>query len=153
MVSCAAVEFTLDLVAAPDDVDELGHVSNLVYLRWVLDAAKAHSRSLGWDFAAYRRIGAVWVVRRHEIEYSRPAYAGDAIRAVTWVATMQRASSLRRTRIVRAGDGLELARASTMWAFVDAAAGRLIRIPDDVRAAYPLPAAADEPQREQRDDD
>ena len=69
----------LTITAAADDIDELGHVSNLVYLRWVLDAALAHSAAAGWDHAAYRRLGAVFVVRRHEIDYLAPVVAGDEV--------------------------------------------------------------------------
>ena len=43
----------MPIVAEAADIDELGHVSNLVYVRWVLDVAMGHSRSLGWDHAQY----------------------------------------------------------------------------------------------------
>jgi acyl-CoA thioester hydrolase len=58
-----------ELVAQPEDIDELGHVSNITYVRWIQLAATEHSAALGWDTAAYRRLGAVFVVKRHEIEY------------------------------------------------------------------------------------
>jgi acyl-CoA thioester hydrolase len=128
--------FRLKLTAAPDDVDGLGHVSNLVYLRWVQDAAQAHSEAVGWDMPAYRKLGAVFVVRRHEIEYLAPAFAGDAIEAATWVDEWNPASSLRRTRLTRASDGAELARAATQWVMVSLTSGRPRRIPDEVRRAF-----------------
>ena len=65
----------------PEDIDELGHAGNLVYLRWVLEAARAHSTAVGLDQAAYLARREVWVVRSHHIEYLRPARAG-ARRAV-----------------------------------------------------------------------
>ena len=34
--------FSLTLTARPEDIDELGHVNNTVYLRWVQDVAMAH---------------------------------------------------------------------------------------------------------------
>jgi acyl-CoA thioester hydrolase len=134
--------YSLAVTAAGDDIDGLGHVHNLVYLRWALDAALAHSRSLGWDMAAYQKIGGVFVVRKHEIEYLRPAFAGETIHVVTWVETMAAASSLRRTRIVRPDDGAELARVATMWAFMDLANGRPRRIPDEIKTSFPLVPAA-----------
>lgn len=127
-------EFRLEVVASPDDVDELGHVSNLVYLRWVLDAARAHSRAVGWDFDAYRRLGAVWVVRHHEIDYLQPAFGGDRLQIVTWVESWAAASSVRRTRIER--DGRELAHAATQWVFVALDGGRPRRIPAEMRNAF-----------------
>ena len=66
-------------IVKPEEIDELGHVGNLRYLQWAVDAAVAHSSAQGWDADAYLRLGAVWVVRSHQIEYLRPAYAGEPI--------------------------------------------------------------------------
>jgi acyl-CoA thioester hydrolase len=124
----------LELSAAADDIDELGHVNNLVYVRWVLEAATDHSRARGWDFDAYRAAGGVFVVRRQEIDYLRPVFAGDPIRVVTWVESMGRVSSLRRTEITSRDE--PIARAATTWAFVSVATGRPTRIPEALRAAF-----------------
>jgi acyl-CoA thioester hydrolase len=124
----------------PDDIDELGHASNLVYVRWVLDAALAHSTAAGLDRDAYLARGEVWVVRAHELKYLRPAFAGDRLAVDTRVVSMAAASSIRRTRISRISDGAHLCEASTDWVFVDVARGRPRRIPDDVRARFPLEA-------------
>ena len=123
---------------APGDIDELGHASNLVYLRWLQEAALAHSTSLGLDQAAYLQMGQVWVVRRHEIVYLRPAFEGDELRVETRVTTMGAASSERRTRILKIADGSALAEAVTDWAFVDIARGRPVRIPEQIRSRFPL---------------
>ncbi len=125
--------FTMELAVADDDIDELGHVGNLVYVRWVLDAAMAHSVALGWDLAAYRRAGGVFVVRRQEVDYLRPAFRGERVRIETWVEALSHVTSLRRTRIVRGED--VLARASTTWVFVRLD-GRPVRIPAAVAAAF-----------------
>ena len=34
-----------------EDIDELGHVNNVVYLRWVQEVASAH-----WNFAANEQL-------------------------------------------------------------------------------------------------
>ena len=121
-----------------EDVDELGHASNLVYLRWVLEAALAHSTSVGLDQAAYLARREAWVVRSHEIHYLRPALPGEQLQIETRVASMAAANSLRRTRILRASDGVELCRAATDWAFVDLDRGRPRRIPQDIRSRFPI---------------
>src|SRR5215813_8480790 len=125
--------FALDLEVSGGDIDDLGHVGNIVYVRWGLDAAAAHSAAVGWDLPAYRRAGGVFVVRRQEVDYLRPAFLGDRVRVETWVEALSRVTSLRRTRIVRGDE--ELARAATTWAFVSLE-GRPIRIPDAVAAAF-----------------
>lgn len=134
--------FELEITAAPADIDDLGHVNNLVYLRWVQDVAIAHSRALGWDGPDYQRLGASWVVRRHEIDYVVPVLVGERIVLATWVESIRGASSVRRTRMTRASDGAVVCRASTTWAFVDLARGKLAKIPDELRAAFPIEAVA-----------
>ena len=118
------------------DVDELGHASNLAYLRWVLEAALAHSSSVGLDQAAYLARREVWVVRSHQIHYLRPALPGEHLEIETRVTSMAAASSVRRTRILRISDGALLCRAATDWAFVDLVRGKPKRIPEDIRSRF-----------------
>ena len=126
--------FVLPITAAASDIDELGHVSNQVYLRWILEVAMAHSRSLGWDHAQYLTLGASFVVRRHEIDYIAPVVAGQRISAETWVDDWRQASCLRKTELLR--DGKPVARAQTTWAFITLASGRPTRIPDEIRGLF-----------------
>jgi acyl-CoA thioester hydrolase len=128
--------FVHEVEVVEADIDNLGHASNLVYLRWVQEAALAHSTALGFSEQAYLTRGEVWVVRRHEIEYLRAAVAGDRLRIETRVATIKAANSVRKTDIFR-GPEL-LCRASTDWVYFDLARGRPLRIPSDLRAAFPL---------------
>lgn len=91
--SPASPEFHQQIVAPKSDVDELGHVSNIAYVRWIQEVAKAHSAAVGLDHAAYIGLGAVFVVRRHEIEYLAPAYGGDDVRLITWIEKWTAATS------------------------------------------------------------
>jgi acyl-CoA thioester hydrolase len=130
------VPFSIEVTVQPPDIDYLGHASNLVYLRWVQDVAIAHSMALGLGADDYLKLGKAWVVRKHELEYLRPAKVGDVLTLETRVASMSVASSVRKTRILRGG--LELCRAATDWVFVDLARERPTRIPPDVMARFPL---------------
>lgn len=130
------------VTAGPGDIDDLEHVSNLVYVRWVQEVAQAHSTAVGWDHPEYRALGAVFVVRRHEIDYVAPVLLGEEVELVTWIAWWKGVSSERRTEVRRLRDGAVVARAVTRWAFIDFATGRPRRIPDEIRAAFG-PAAAD----------
>ncbi|MBX3156307.1 MAG: acyl-CoA thioesterase [Deltaproteobacteria bacterium] len=126
--------FAIEITAAPGDIDELGHVSNLVYLRWVLEVATEHSRARGWDHAAYRALGSVFVVRRHEIDYVAQVRAGDRLVVETWVASWKLASCVRSTEL-RRGEQV-VARAATTWAMMSIASGRPVKIPDELRAHF-----------------
>jgi acyl-CoA thioester hydrolase len=87
----------------------------------------------------YREHGWSWVVRTHHVDYRRPAFAGDEVIVRTWVATMQKFSSLRRFEIYRrSGAGELLARAETNWAFVNVTTGKLLAIPEPVSASFLL---------------
>lgn len=126
--------FVLPITAVASDIDELGHVSNQVYLRWILDVAMAHSRSLGWDHAQYLARGAAFVVRRHEIDYMAPVVVDQIISAETWIEDWRQASCSRRTLLLR--DGKPVARATTTWAFITLASGRPTRVPEDIRELF-----------------
>lgn len=126
-------EHTIEVVADAADIDENLHVSNLVYLRWVIDAAVSHSNAVGWDHARYVREGAMFVVRRHEIDYLASAALGDRISVTTHIESWSAATSIRHTRVER--DGKVLARAVTTWAFLSLD-GRPRRIPAHVHEAF-----------------
>jgi acyl-CoA thioester hydrolase len=128
----------IPVVVAAADIDDLGHASNIVYLRWVQDAAIAHSTAVGLGPAEYQQRGQVFVVRRHTLDYLRPSYAGDALTLETRVVTMRSASSERETLILDDKSGERVATARTLWAYVDAATGRPLRIPADLRARFVL---------------
>lgn len=121
-------------IVPSDDIDVLGHASNVAYVRWVQDAAVAHSESVGLGIEAYLAFGAVFVVRRHELDYLRSAMSGDAIVLETWIEAWSAATSTRRTRVLRGEE--ELAHAVTTWAFIDRTTGRPARVPDAVKAAF-----------------
>jgi acyl-CoA thioester hydrolase len=124
-----------------DELDAvINHVNNLVYLKWMQSAAVAHSAAQGWPADRYRELGAGWVVRTHNIEYLKPAFAGDEIIVRTWVADLKKVTSLRRFQIVRTTPEQEtvLAVAATDWAFVHFATQQLKRIPAEVAEAFEI---------------
>ncbi len=131
----------------PDEIDRLGHVSNLHYLRWTQDAALAHSAEQGWPASRYHEIGEGFVVRSHRIEYLRPAMPNDEIIVRTWVAGFRRVTSLRRFEIVRAADEKLLATAQTDWAYVSFRTGYPKRIPAEVFSAFEVVARETAPSQ------
>jgi len=128
--------YAVELVVHDDDIDALGHASNIVFVRWIQEVALAHSSAVGLDLEAYQRLGAVFVVVRHEIDYLRPALRGDVLEARTWITDVMAAKCLRRTELVRKADGMRLARGVTTWGFVAFDNGRPKRIPPGVRDAF-----------------
>ena len=125
--------FEIVITVESSDIDRLGHVNNVVYLRWVQDVAVAH-----WRAAATReQQGEIfWVVVRHEIDYKRPAHLGDEIIACTWVGEAGERDFERFTDIMRARDRKLLAHARTLWCPISARTGRVVAVGPDVRERF-----------------
>lgn len=137
--------YTLPIQVTARDIDTNGHVNNIVYVQWMQDAAIAHSDSVGCTLAT-AAAGCAWVARSHQIEYLRPAFAGDRVLVQTWLIDATRKStSPRRYRMVRESDGALLAKGETLWVFVDAQTGRPRTIPPEVIGGFALVAPGEEP--------
>ena len=136
VVDAGAFELAIDI--EPADIDELGHVNNVVYVRWVQQAAVAH-----WMAAAPEadRDTLRWIVLRHEIDYKQPARPGDAIVARTWVGTATRVRFERHTEVLRASDRTVLAKALTLWCPIDPQTGRPVAVSAEVRQCFSRPVA------------
>ena len=124
------------------DIDVLGHVNNVVYVRWVQDAAVAHWTALA---TTAEQAEVLWVVVRHEIDYRHPALRDDAITARTWVGAATRHTFERHTEIVRARDGRLLARALTLWCPISPQTGRPFQVSAGLRERFSVAAAPSAP--------
>ncbi len=124
------------------EIDALKHANNLAYLAWMQAAALAHSAAQGWPAERYHQQGAGWVVRSHQIEYLRPAFAGDELIVSTWVAGFRKVTSLRRYKIVRTSDERILSTGATDWAYVNFTTGLPTRVPPEIIAAFQIVADA-----------
>ena len=126
------------LMVTNDVIDVNGHVNNLAYLQWMQDAAIEHSTRQGWPLERYQRDRTGWVVRSHFIEYLLPAFAGERLSLLTWVTGFRRHSSPRRSCFWRPSDRQVVARAETIWVFVDTARGRPAAVPPELRSAFEI---------------
>jgi acyl-CoA thioester hydrolase len=115
------------------DIDMMGHVNNVVFLRWVQDAAASH-----WfaSAAPADQETLLWVVLRHEIDYKHPAMLEDEIIAQTWVGNASRRAFERHTELLRAADRRLLARARTLWCPIDRSTGRPTDVSEGVREQF-----------------
>ena len=91
----AALGFAMRFTAAAGDIDELGHVNNAVWVRWIQAVAVSHWQSV----AVPEHVDAyVWVVTRHEIDYRGNVAEGESVTAETWVGTPKGARFDRHVR-------------------------------------------------------
>jgi acyl-CoA thioester hydrolase len=125
--------FEHTFMVSPDDIDQLGHVNNVVYLRYAQDAAVAHwHATVGREY----RERLVWVVRRHEIDYLKPALEREELVARTWVGEASGATMDRFIEIRRARDGELIASVRSVWVALDARTLRPRRVTADLRALF-----------------
>jgi acyl-CoA thioester hydrolase len=137
------MSFAMDFTATPADIDELGHVNNAVWVRWIQDVATAHWAAVA---PAEHQAAYVWVVTRHEIDYRGNVAAGETVTAETWVPEGPRGARFDRHVRFTGGDGRVKVEAVTTWALLDRASGRLLRVRPEIAAPFMVdssrPAAA-----------
>lgn len=125
--------YSVTLTARPEDIDELGHVNNTVWVRWVQDVATAHWRAA----AAPEHVDAyVWVVTRHEIDYRGNVGEGALVRAVTTIPDAPKGARFDRRVDFFDEAGRLLVAVRSTWAMLDRASGRLVRIRPEIAAPF-----------------
>jgi len=125
--------YSATITAGPGDIDELGHVNNAVWVKWIQDVAVAHWHAVA---APEHAQAYIWVVTRHEIDYRGNVVEGEAVTALTCVPAPPRGARFDRYMKFTGADGKVRVEAKTTWAILDRASGRLIRVPTDVAAPF-----------------
>ena len=127
------MSFSKSWTAQPGDIDELGHVNNAVWVRWVQELAVAHWESVA---PAEHRDAHVWVVIRHEIDYRGNLGLGGSAIGETWVPEAPRGARFNRHFRFRDAAGKVLVEGITTWALLDRATGRLLRVRPEIAAPF-----------------
>lgn len=126
------------------DIDAIGHVNNAVWVRFIVDLAEAAAKVRGFDAEATQRLGGLWIVRRHEIDYRASAHVGTRVIEETWISRLRGARSLRHARFSTESGGQVFVESLTQWAFVDPQTLRPRRIPVELLAGFePSPGPVD----------
>lgn len=125
--------FSITITAGPADIDELGHVNNAVWVRWIQDVAVAHWYAVA---PAEHHEAYIWVVTRHEIDYRGNVLEGETVTGETWVPDPPRGARFDRHVRFTGSDGKVKVEAVSTWALIDRATGRLLRVRDDIAAPF-----------------
>lgn len=130
--------YTLTFTAGPEHIDQLGHVNNAVWVQWMEVIATAHwlNDARPEDVAAF-----AWVVARHEIDYHGNIQQGESVEAHTFISEVPTGARFVRNIHFRNSAGKKVVTAKTTWAMINAATGRLMRIPPEVAAPF-LPSSS-----------
>jgi acyl-CoA thioester hydrolase len=125
--------FTRIFTAAPEHIDELGHVNNAVWVQWIQTMATDHWQAVALPEHVDRYF---WVVTRHEIDYRGNVSVGEDVTAETWVDGTPRGARFDRCVRFTGADGRVKVEAKTTWAIIDRASDRLVRVPPEVAAPF-----------------
>lgn len=129
--------YVLPLTAEQEQLDGLGHVNNVSYLRWLEEAAWAHSIALGIGLEEFQNLDRAMVARRHELDYLLPCQLGDELLVGTWIISNDRKLSMERSyQIIRAADRKTVFTGRTHWVCVALSSGKPRRMPAEFIAAY-----------------
>lgn len=118
--------FTLKFDPTQADIDDNGHVNNVVYLRWAQDLGVAHWQSLA---SAEAQSTWAWVALRHEIDYRRALLPGETGFGRTWVSDATEGPRFERFIRIDAADGAMCAQVKTTWVLIEQASGKPKRVP------------------------
>ncbi|MEO8893381.1 MAG: thioesterase family protein [Coleofasciculaceae cyanobacterium] len=129
-------QFKIHLRVRYHEMDALGHVNNAVYQHYLEQAAVEHSEHLGFNQKQCEELGGVFVMRKIEINYLRPAAAGDTLEVTTWLQTMRGPRAVRCYEIRQQGDEQILVTAEALWVWVDIKTMRPKAIPHPLIEAF-----------------
>ncbi len=121
------VSFQYSFKVKREDIDELNHVNNIVYLQWVQEVSYLH-----WEALASSSIKetCVWMTLRHEIDYKNQAFLDDMITVYTWI---DESYGVKSTRIVHIySEDTLLTTSKTTFCLLDATTLKPKRISDDI---------------------
>ncbi len=92
------IQYIEEIKVSAGDLDELHHVNNVVYLKWVQLVAENHWRSAVSQTLQNQYI---WVVLSHFIQYHKSAVLDDHLTLLTNVRDFVGVRSIRYVKIKR----------------------------------------------------
>jgi acyl-CoA thioester hydrolase len=122
--------------------NEVNHVNNIEYLKWIDKAAQLHCDACGWTRDSLLASNLMWFVGRHEIDYRAETTSEDDLLLSTWVDDVRRVKSWRTTQIHSLGKTQKLiCQCKTLWVLVDLQTRRPVPVPKAMAIALqPLTA-------------
>ncbi len=129
--------FVISVAAHAADIDSYKHVNNSVYVRWLDECAREHSKAVGIDAEDAGELGYGMAVRDSQITYYASAYQGEKILIGNWLTECDgRLRATRQFQIVRQADGVTLTRAELNYICIKIDSGRPCKMPELFREKY-----------------
>ncbi len=127
--------FQLDITVQANHLDEINHVNNVVYLRWVQDVSEAHWRSVATPEMLENYF---WVAIRHELDYKNQSYLDENLVLKTHLIEYGGVRSKRVVKIYKKDTNQLVMQSLTTWILMATATKKPIRIPNNMMELFPL---------------
>jgi acyl-CoA thioester hydrolase len=133
-VTQPAVRSAVEVEVRYAETDQMGVVHHANYLVWFELARTRLCSASGCHYAQIEALGYHLMVTGAEVRYRRGARYGDRVRIAAWIDRLG-SRGLRFGYEVRRADEL-LATGATQHVWVEAASGRLCRMPEPLREPF-----------------
>ena len=131
------------------EVDNTGNLTFHALLDYFQDCSIFHSEDYGVGIAYLKEKQLAWVLISWQVEIARYPRIGECVRISTWPYDFKGFYGWRNfTMTDEAGN--RLAWASSLWALLDTAAGRPVKLPQEMAEAYVLSPALPMEQGERK---
>jgi len=122
-----------EITVSKNDLDDLNHVNNVIYIHWVQEIAKEHWKSLVSNEMIKNYY---WVLLEHQIKYLNPALLNDKIMIKTYIEKTEGIRSNRIVEIYNRNNDKLLVKSKTIWCLINAKTNKPNRITDEIRKAF-----------------
>lgn len=133
--------FTVAFDVRWGDRDALGHVNHRVFLFWMEEARVRHMRGLGLADER-KRTGIGGILARVEIDYRRPVFYPDTVRATSEIVEVGNTSLVVRQRLYSEQQRTLCAEARMVIVVIEDATGTPVPVPDEIRQRIAADLAA-----------
>ena len=122
-----------EIIISKNDLDDLNHVNNVIYIHWVQEIAKKHWKSLVSNEIIKNYF---WILLEHQIKYLFPAFLNDKIRLKTYIEKTDGVKSNRIVEIYNKDTKKLLVTSKTTWCLINANTGKPNRITEEIKKAF-----------------
>jgi len=123
------VDVQLKIPVRTYDIDSIGHVSNIVYIRWLEDL-RLELFDKHFGFVSVVQAGWSIVLMGTQIEYKRAIKLTDSVQAKMWISSLGKATIDLSAEFF--ANGIMTTTASHNAVFVDLKTAKPIRVPQIV---------------------
>lgn len=117
------------------EVNFYQELTPLAFLNYLEETAIAHSEAVGYGVSRLKNMGYGWVLSHWQIHFEQYPKLGEIIKIQTWPSHFERFYGEREFLVLNAQDKI-IARASSLWIFLNLAKRRPTRIPSEISEAY-----------------